>query len=259
MPDNSSEIPENPDHINPQEKNPVRGMFDSWNVGKIDEPRDIAKEVRSEFPHDEIEVEEMPNMEHIDEKFGDTFLKLHHDLRRREEGEIAAWLESKDRKLSIYGEGGDFDEDMPGDPPLDWHPDTIIVTSSSPPGAKNKNERMHQKMFLGVELPEYFKDAKGGVNRVFNNYVYDVMEKKWHKDEEIIAISESAYIQKGRYDPHELEYVGDEKWKKVEDNHRFDRNPSHMPLDPNDYEQLQTILSEIRTGQFERDKSGDED
>jgi len=62
MADNSSEIPENPDSINPQEQNPISGMFDSWNKNSSG-PRDIQTEVKQEMQKDSLDIKEPETQE----------------------------------------------------------------------------------------------------------------------------------------------------------------------------------------------------
>jgi len=162
-------------------------------------------------------------------------------------------VRNSEEHILIIGDGRGSDYDLGDTTPEVWVPDRIEVTSGSTRGIDNKNEKIHNKTFRDRVLPEYFLDDDGEVRRIINTYVYDKLNKTWTKHEDLIVISLRSYIHAGTFDIDELPKFTNDLVKELLNEASV--KSKGIPLREEDYEQLQTLLLEIRTGALEHRSS----
>ena len=257
MSDNSSEIPENPDSINPQEQNPIGGMFDSWNAGKIEEPRDIAGEEREKASsNDKLSVEEAPSQEKAlierflyifdnAEKYAiDNYSKKVIDPKRRDSYELIAQFEDAHTRLKMdmqYMNGVLADESL-----------TIEIEEVIP---YNKEERRIPKNFLfgDVVIPEYFKidgqvwEQASTYNLNLTSGTIDVTNTVFPRDDLYSFFSRKRVIPDDE-DIQELD--SDVRAKIFKDDIENTWHNARRQANEDDYEQLQSFLFAIKQGEI---------
>ena len=241
-----------------KEEQPAPSIWDTFNRNRTTEPRDIAKEVRLEFDKEKTKAPKTIDLEEQKRVLGEAFDGAFKFFRRKGKGDIGVYLISDNRKLVLGGLGGGFNDVDPGEPPDDWNPDEIEVQSDSPLGSREENRRMHTKSYGGELLPQYFRTEKGSLGKITNEYIYDKKTNDWSKEEWLSRnVYEPGHTRNDNLDPTKLQVISDEQLLKMEKVH--DTQPKRLPLDGNDYEQLQTILYELEGGDFVRDLTKDVD
>lgn len=252
MPDEPKEQPQEPQK--PDFSKPAPSMWDTFSKNRAEQPRDIRDEVKREFDYQETTT--TSDLESVNKRLGKAFDRIFKQLRRAERGDVSVNLISENRKLQIIGIGcfGDEDEYRP-EPHEDWNPDVIEIESKSPWGGVDENKLMHTKSYGGAFLPQYFRTDGGKLCYVSNEYIFKKEDNSWFKKEWLLEdIYEVGHV-KGGLNPNDLQVISKEQLDKLYQANK--EQEEKLPLDENDYEQLQTILIEIKKGEYERDLSLD--
>lgn len=243
-----SDEPKREEHL---QESGLGSMFDRWNKEKIRLTDGDMKNNEQNFSvADNFDESEALDLKAIDRKLGKDYLACINEIRDREK--VGTDFRGINGDLYIYVSGGGYDESGHDDPPDDWMPDHISIWDDVGGIPNSISERIKRKTFLGKVLPSYFRNESGKIFSVSNHYDFDEPTNRWFKTEILTSgLYEGNYGDPIPIDPLELPTV--EKIETLLD--QYSVKPAQeitieASLDANDYEQLQTILTGIQTGEL---------
>jgi len=255
MADNSSEIPENPDSITSFRPDPNKSIWDTFSEGRVEEPRDIAREEKEKTSsNDELSVEEAPSQEKalIDrflyvfdnaEKYAiDNFSKKVIDPKRHDSYDLIAQFEDAHTRLKMdmqYMNGVLADESL-----------TIEIEEVVP---HNEDERRIPKNFLfgDVVIPEYFK-IDGQVWEQASTYNLNLTKGTIDVTNTVLPRNDLySFFSRKRVIPADediQELDSDVRAKIFKDDIENTWHNARRQANEDDYEQLQSLLFAIKQG-----------
>lgn len=247
MPDEpNKEKPKLPDF-----SKPAPSMWDTFTKSRVTEFQDPATQVKKEMEGTGNYSNELPNLAEIGVRLGESFFKFFQESRPEDKTEVR--FDGEHRIVLIYGEGGNIDIDNSDKLPPDWFPDRVVIESGSTGGLNDRNRRLHDKSFLGKVFPEYFK-TESGVCRIQNLYKYHIEAERWTKHERFIpGIYAPSFFEERIFDPETLPEIPSKKIHSLLEAHSANGQKEwETPLNVNDFEQLQTLFYELKSGEVVR-------